>query len=333
MVAKLEQTCYDILQELDLASPRDVLDAKPLIGGVASDIFRVETSMRTYCIKFAIEKLRVEADWFAPLHRNAAEYEWLEAVGEWFPENVPRLYGRSESKHGFVMECISGRCIRQWKNDLLAIGPRSGDASAVGRLLGGIHAESVPLAARGHRFQNQTDFYDLRTEPYLVSLQSKHPDIAGQIDDIIRAMTDHPLALVHGDISPKNILFRSGVPIILDAECATIGDPCFDVAFCLNHLLLKAVHLPEYSQALLKEAVHLWGAYEKTIDWETPSDLEARVCALLPLLFLARVDGKSPVEYLSSENRDRVRSLALETVRARPDTIRLLTDQLEPALT
>ena len=333
MAVELEQTCCDILAELELATADDVIDIKPLTGGVASDIFRIETRTRTYCVKFAIEKLRVEADWFAPLHRNAAEYEWLEAVGSWFPDHVPRLYGRSETKHGFVMECIAGRCVRQWKNDLLALGPRSGDASAVGRLLGGIHAASVPLAARGDRFQNQTDFFDLRIEPYLVALQSKHPEIASQIDDIIRAMPDHPLVLVHGDVSPKNILFRSGEPIILDAECATIGDPCFDVAFCLNHLLLKAVHLPEHRQAVLGEASTLWADYAKLIDWEASSDLEARVSALLPLLLLARVDGKSPVEYLSSENRDRVRALALETVRARPTTIRRLIDQLEPALT
>lgn len=333
MAAQMEQSCRDILAELKLATPDEVIDVRPLTGGVASDIFRVETRTRTYCVKFAIEKLRVEADWFAPLHRNAAEYDWLELVGALFPENVPRVFGRSETKHGFVMECITGRCVRQWKSDLLALGPRTGDAGAVGTLLGGIHAASAPLAARGERFQNQADFYDLRIEPYLVSLKARHPDIARQIDEVIQIMAEHPNALVHGDVSPKNILFRSGVPIILDAECATIGDPCFDVAFCLNHLLLKAMHLPEHRHALIAEAEALWNAYAAQIDWEAPPELEARLSALLPLLLLARVDGKSPVEYLSSESRDHLRLLSLNAINARPNTFQRLIDLLEPALT
>lgn len=333
MAAQLEQSCHEILDELGLAGIDEVIEVKPLTGGVASDIFRVETRTRTFCVKFAIEKLRVEADWFAPLHRNAAEYEWLDAVGSWFPENVPRLFGRSDSKHGFVMECITGRSVRQWKTDLLAMGPRAGDAQAVGSALGGIHAASAPLAARGNRFQNQADFHDLRIEPYLSSLQGKHPGIANEVDHVIQSIADHPIVLVHGDVSPKNILFRSGVPIILDAECATIGDPCFDVAFCLNHLLLKAAHLPEHRRELIVEAGALWDAYATHINWELPSDLEARVCKLLPLLMLARVDGKSPVEYLNVMNRERVRKSSLNAVVAQHGRLRTLIDSLEPALT
>ena len=45
--------------------------------------------------------------------------------------------------------------------------------------------------------------------------------------------------------------------------------------------------------------------------WEPPAALEARAAQLLPGLFLARVDGKSPVEYITTEpDKDRVRRTA-----------------------
>jgi hypothetical protein len=52
-------------------------------------------------------------------------------------------------------------------------------------------------------------------------------------------------------------------------------------------------------------------AYVARITWEEPDALEARAAHLLPGLFLARVDGKSPVEYITTEqDRDRVRRVA-----------------------
>ncbi len=49
------------------------------------------------------------------------------------------------------------------------------------------------------------------------------------------------IALVHGDVSPKKVPAGPRGPVFLDAECAWYGDPAFDLAFCLNHLLLKCL--------------------------------------------------------------------------------------------
>ena len=72
--------------------------------------------------------------------------------------------------------------------------------------------------------------------------------------------------LLHGDLSPKNILFRDAAPILLDAECATMGDASFDPAFCLNHLILKAIHLPASRERLLSEVGKFWQTYENHIN-------------------------------------------------------------------
>jgi hypothetical protein len=93
-----------------------------------------------------------------------------------------------------------------------------------------------------------------------------------------------------------------------------MGDPCFDVAFCLNHLVLKAVHLPASRERLLASVGHFWHAYSPHIAWEEPQAMEKRVTELLPALMLARIDGKSPVEYLAETSRATVRALAIPLI-------------------
>nr|MBA3516311.1 phosphotransferase [Hyphomicrobiales bacterium] len=117
-------------------------------------------------------------------------------------------------------------------------------------------------------------------------------------------------ALVHGDVSPKNILCGPRGPVFLDAECAWYGDPAFDLAFCLNHLLLKGALRPELRGRYLEAFRALSGAYLGGVTWEPRADLERRSAHLLPGLFLARVDGKSPVEYLPDKAQRAVRDSA-----------------------
>ena len=116
------------------------------------------------------------------------------------------------------------------------------------------------------------------------------------------------MTLIHGDISPKNILVKNKTPIFLDAECATYGDPAFDIAFCLNHLMLKKIKLKDSSKVLQKSFDLFIKKYLQNVNWENPKDLEKRVSKLLPVLMLSRIDGKSPVEYITEENeKDEVR--------------------------
>jgi enolase len=117
--------------------------------------------------------------------------------------------------------------------------------------------------------------------------------------------------LVHGDVSPKNVLVGGAQPVLLDAECAWFGDPAFDLAFCLNHFLLKLAHRPAGSMALLACFERFLSAYLPHVHWERVDAIQDRTAALLPGLALARVDGKSPVEYLSEPRRHVVREASL----------------------
>ena len=129
------------------------------------------------------------------------------------------------------------------------------------------------------------------------------------------------LALVHGDVSPKNILVGAAGPVLLDAECAWYGDPAFDIAFCLTHLLLKCLWRPAFARGYLACFDALARAYFSAVTWEDAAALDARAARLLPALLLARADGKSPAEYLDEEARTRVRRFAKPFVVAPPDTV------------
>jgi len=118
-------------------------------------------------------------------------------------------------------------------------------------------------------------------------------------------------------------------PVLLDAECAWYGDPAFDLAFCLNHLLLKRLPRPDSALALRTSYEALVAAYLGCVSFEPAADLTARTAALLPALMLARVDGKSPVEYVRDEpEKALVRRFAPALVPAR-DRVDLVRPSLK----
>lgn len=306
--------CRRLIEDLHLGSADDVISVRTLTGGVASDIGVVDLGNRRICVKFALEKLKVQEDWHAPLHRNRAEYGWLTFAATVNPDCVPQLFGRSDCENGFAMAFLPPGQVNNWKETLLQASPPQGEAAAVGQVLGRIHAASSSPTFDRAAFHNRDDFHALRIEPYLLFTAARHEAVSRQLKLLAKGLYAADQVLIHGDVSPKNILLRAGHPIILDAECATMGDPAFDVAFCLNHLVLKAVHLPEIRAALLREIENLWAVYKPHISWEDDGRLENRICALLPALMLARIDGKSPVEYLSAAARERVRSISLPLI-------------------
>jgi aminoglycoside phosphotransferase (APT) family kinase protein len=186
-------------------------------------------------------------------------------------------------------------------------------AARVGATLGRIHAASADRAEIAERFRSDEIFYAIRLEPYLVATGRAHPALAGRLAALVETTRTTRRVLVHGDFSPKNILLGPAGPVILDAECAWYGDPAFDLAFVLNHLLLKGAWRAQWRDRYAEAYRALADAYLAHVAWEAPADVEARTAALLPGLMLARVDGKSPVEYLTANHeQDEVRRFARE---------------------
>jgi len=299
------------LSRMGLLKAGEPVRLTPLTGGVSSDISLVESGSRRFCVKRALSRLKVAALWEAPVGRNAAEAAYMRAVSRWLPHAVPRILGEDAEAGWFAMDYLAPADHPLWKTQLLAGVVEVDFAAAVGRDLGLIHARSAAEPNIPAAFANDDTFEAIRIEPYLRATGRAHPKLAARFDELAHTTLTTKRALVHGDISPKNILHGAAGPVFLDAECAWFGDPAFDLAFCLNHLLLKGAREGADRTRYIAAFSALAGAYLAGVDWERADDLEARAAALLPALFLARVDGKSPVEYITADHdRDRVRRVA-----------------------
>ena len=323
----------DALRQLGLLNTREKASWTPLTGGVSSDIWRVQWPGTTVCVKRARPELAVAAQWSAPVERNASEVAWLELAQVICPGSVPRILGHFPEQHLFVMEYIDSTRSPVWKNELASGRVDEAFAGSVGGVLGRIHASTAGSAELARRFATDELFAALRLRPYFEATALVHPDLAPRINELAARTANTRLALVHGDVSPKNLLVGPSGPIFLDAECAWYGDPAFDVAFCLTHLLLKCRWLPGQREALLGSFDAFAAAHAAHVNWETIEALEARVATLLPALLLARVDGKSPVEYLTDEHdRDAVRGWARELLQHPQDKLCAVSDSWRRSL-
>ncbi len=300
------------LRELGIVGA-DAIIGTPLTGGVSSDIWLIQTAQGPVCAKRALAKLRVAADWRAPIERNRYEARWMGVASEAQAGCAPRVLGQHPSLGVLVMEYLPPAAYGLWKQKLRDGHADAATAAEIGRVLGKIHCHSARRPELAAEFDTDKIFFDIRLEPYLLATARKHPDLASRLEHLVDVTRSHRVALVHGDVSPKNILIGASGPVFLDAECAWWGDPAFDIAFCLNHLLLKCLWTPAATPAFLASFDALAESYLRAVDWEASGALEQRAAALLPGLFLARIDGKSPVEYVTEEGqREQVRRVARE---------------------
>jgi len=322
----------DFLLNQRLATRDETPVWTPLAGGVSSDIWRVDLSKRSLCIKRALPQLKVAQVWNAPVERNAYEWAWLKFAAKHCPENVPVPIAADAEHAIFAMGFLDPGQHPTWKSLLLAGIAHVRTASEVGAILARLHAASAKDPAIAARFRSDSIFHAIRLEPYLLATARRHPDIAHRLQELAERTAATRLALVHGDVSPKNILVGPR-PIFLDAECAWFGDPAFDAAFCLNHFLLKCVARPQTTADYLACYRAFSAAYLRDVAWEAVDVLEARIASLLPALFLARVDGKSPVEYIIEErDKQMVRDAARPLIANAPTSLDQVTEAWRRAL-
>ena len=306
-----------------LAAAGESPAATPLAGGVSSDIWKVELRTGAVCVKRALPRLRVAQLWEAPVERNRFEWRWMQAAARIAPGCAPRVLAHDEAGF-FAMEYLDGTRFPLWKNELRAGRADPAFAAQVGARLARIHAATAGDAALAAEFATDAGFHAIRLEPYLLATARRHTELAAPLERLAARTAATRAALVHGDVSPKNILVGSEGPVFLDAECAWYGDPAFDLAFCLNHLLLKCLWVPRAQARFLACFDDLAAAY---LEGFARDGVQARAASLLPGLLLARVDGKSPVEYVTEdEQKDRVRRVARALLLAPPATLAEVRD-------
>lgn len=325
----------DALVRMGLASRGEQPVFERLTGGVSSDIWKVEVAgRRPFCVKRALAQLRVAQEWKAPTERNGYEIAWMETAGAVVPEAVPRILGVDPQAQLFAMEYLDPQDYALWKRQLRDGIAETRSARAAAHALVRIHAATAGRIEVAERFPTDAIFHAIRLEPYLLATGKRHPDLVATLAALVEATARTKRTLVHGDVSPKNILIGPKGPVFLDAECAWYGDPAFDVAFCLNHFLLKCLWTPRAIAGFLKCFDTFTKAYFDRVDWESPLELEARTAHLLPGLFLARVDGKSPVEYITEDrDRERVRRVAIPLLKQPAPRLTAIRDAWQKELT
>ncbi len=278
----------------------------PLGGGVSSDIWLIEGAGEKYVVKKALAQLKVKAEWQADVRRNLAEQDFISYVDGFVPNGVaPVLYG--DRREAFFVMPYYGSPWQTWKSLLLKEEVDLDVTAKAARLLAKIHLHSWQDSAVAQRFNNGEDFFQLRLEPYFVHTGAKHRDLKEIFDQEVARLQQCKIALMHGDFSPKNILVHQGRILLLDHEVACFGDPMFDVAFLINHLMLKRlVHSKLWQAPCL--GLHAYHTYFNMMNDRDGGDLRCRFTKLWLMMMLARVDGKSPVEYLDERQSALIRS-------------------------
>jgi aminoglycoside phosphotransferase (APT) family kinase protein len=276
-----------------------------LTGGVSSIVVRVVTHEGAFVIKQALPQLRVEATWYSRPERSGIEARCALALAELVPGSVPEVVAVVADRSAFVMRSAPAGT-ETWKDRLLRGEVSLPIAAAVGRMLGRIHAASAMRADLARAFADTSFFDELRIDPYLRYVAARTPDLAPALDAIAAELLATGACLVHGDFSPKNLLVPpDGGVLLVDHEVAHWGHPAFDVSFVTNHLCLKAIRFRAEGRAdaYLGVAATVLDAYAgeaRHLELGVGRFASRTIGALL----LARVDGKSPVEYLTDE-RDR----------------------------
>lgn len=320
MVPSRTQTAVDLrdgrsvaahLAARGLLAPGAHVAVAPLAGGVSSEVVAASGPELRVVLKRALPRLRVTEEWLADERRLRIETRALRIAGELAPAAVPAVLDFDEETGILVLEHAPSDLLN-WRDELLAGRIDAAPASELGRLLALWHHETSGTAALAD-LADRKAFVQLRIDPFYKTVAARHQLVAAGVERLIEELLTASVCLVHGDFSPKNVLANGRSLRVLDWEVAHLGEPVFDLAFLLTHLVLKAVHRPAAAGHYRAAAAAFLEGYG-----DGPGRGSAALTAHIGCLLLARVDGKSPAGYLDETGRARTRVLGLELVRFPP---------------
>lgn len=305
------------LQDKGQLLPGEEIAVRELSGGVSCLTLLVQrTAGPDLVIKKARPKLKVREAWFSDPKRIHIEAAAMSALQEILPpDSVPRLLFEDEKHHLLGMEAVP-QPHDNWKTLLLQGKLDLEHVEQFAQNLAAIHRLSLQNARYHNKFVNRYFFITLRLEPYYTFVAEQLPEAAPFLQELIKDTLVESLTLVHGDYSPKNILVHQNRLILLDHEVMHFGDGAFDIGFSMTHLLSKARHMRPFRSEFRQAALHYWAIYQK--HFILPPGWEERAVRHTIACMLARVRGKSPLEYLSEEEKNAQARRCLELIGRQP---------------
>jgi 5-methylthioribose kinase len=297
---------------------------KNLAGGVSNRTVLVErASDEAWVMKQALEKLRVKADWFSSplrIHREASGLRHLEKLA---PSGaITPLIFEDDEFHLLAMAAVP-QPHENWKTLLLAGTVERDHVDQFATLLGNIQLGAMRQRDKfAPLFEDNSFFESLRLEPYYQYTSTQAPETRSFYETLIRDTRANRFTIVHGDYSPKNILVYQGKLVLLDHEVIHFGDGTFDIGFAMAHFLSKAHHLSKHRATFAAAARQFWDTYTRIISAAVSvSDLEPRAARHALACLLARVAGRSPLEYLDDMERARQRKVVAAIIQNPPQKI------------
>ena len=317
-----ENNVTHYLMSEGLLKYQDVVDVETLGWGISNTVVKVMTTNRNIVVKQSLEYLRVKEEWKADRTRIYRERECIDILKDVLEAgSLPEIIYEDQSNFLFVMSAAPEDSVN-WKELLLSgkISPEIAKKS--GTLLRRLHNIDIELLGRKEIFANLDSFVELRIDPYHRTVSRLHRDVSDIIDREADRMLETQVALVHGDYSPKNLLVFKNKPFLIDFEVAHYGNPVFDLAFMLNHLLLKAIANAPQKKDFFDAIKQFLIGYNSSPDlpadhavkndnhqmpiawggkWSDRPIREIDLIKQIGCLMLSRIDGKSPVEYINNQ--------------------------------
>lgn len=291
---------------------------RALAGGISSRAILVAPKgSPAFVVKQSLRKLRVKSDWFSSpgrIHREALGMRWLNKLAP--PGTVPELLYEDSSAHLIVMSAVQ-EPNRTWKELLFTEPPNRVHFRQFAKILSRIHQASHANRSLEKLFENRSFFESLRLEPYYRYSGLQVPESSVFLNALIEDTLRQRISLVHGDYSPKNILVHSEKFVLVDHEVIHYGDPAFDLGFALTHLLAKSLHLRLFREQMIEGANEFVRDYLDGIRGVDDA-IEARACRHTAACLLARVVGRSPLEYLTAPEKSWEKAAALRLMRDTP---------------
>jgi 5-methylthioribose kinase len=294
-----EETVVAYLIEKEVISATDQAEVEVLTGGVSNVVLAITTADKKLVLKQALAELKVAEKWEADQRRAIVEANAIALFHKLSPDQVPNLVFLDPERFVLILDRVPvGSTV--WKTDLLD-GVINPDVAAVlGTTLAKWHNFGETNKEARLQFMEDSLFEQLRIDPFYRFVSAKNDLLKPIIDKLIAELEGDKTTIVHGDFSPKNIMVGMDEQVyILDFEVTHVGNPVFDLAFLLAHLLCKLFRTNEPLQAkmLIASADNFVAAYEDVREIAESLPLHTALIAL------ARVEGKSPVNYLDKQQQ------------------------------
>ena len=328
---------YEVLEKYllnkNVISKEEGYTIKYCSGGVSGSVAFVYAGKKPMIVKQALAQLKVKETWLCDPNRMNIEQESNRIYHDIMPTCTPEVYFYDSDNYIYCREAVPENCT-MWKEDLMSGLLDYECARKVIEALLLVHEKCSINEKIKETFASKDIFYNLRISPYIEFVLKKYPELTDHAKPLVSALMDSEITLIHGDFSPKNIMINGREISILDFEVAHFGHPMFDLAFFCNHFILKAIKHKQWSDSFLNMLTYMMDIYFNGISYMDKVELETQFVKLLSLMMLARVDGKSPVEYLTEDSdKEFVRKCAFsmikENITTYKNTVSIIKQELK----